>query len=166
MKSLPRFLLVLAVCALAKVDVAGMPDDSPKSAFSIVVSAPTTTVKAGEDLKVEVTITNTSDHDIFYGAQNEIPFGLEVRDSGGGEVSKTPDALRAFNGLTDGSSFALSIHPGESLDRERLLNKDFELRKPGAYTVWATRMFGSKTADSKIVTTTAKSNIVTITIVP
>jgi hypothetical protein len=162
------FVFVAVCLAVGQARPAAQQDDRLKAPFSLVSSLSTTTAQAGGDLIIEVTITNTADYDLFYVVPDEIemPFGLEVRDSEGHHVPYTPQGRRTFGGLFDGSRFMLKLHPGESLYRERLLNKDFEISKPGTYTVWATRQFGRRTADSKIVATTVKSNIETITIAP
>jgi len=110
----------------------------------------------GEELEIKVKITNTDDHDIAYTDPRE--FFLEVRDSSGNEVAHTPYGLYA-NGLSARiSEFAGPIHPGDSLERSALLNKEFELEKPGDYTAQAVRQNSPSTL--------LKSNVVMITITP
>jgi hypothetical protein len=151
------FLLVLAPFALLSPGTAAGQIASAQSAFSLVVSVPKTTAKVGEDLKVEINITNISDHDILYDASGrEPPFGLEVRDSGGRDIPRTTQGRRAL--AFEGSVFASPLHPGESVHRERLANKDFELTSPGKYLVQGIRMASKTTA--------VRSNVVEITILP
>jgi hypothetical protein len=151
-----RLFLILALFVLARVDVAAAQTETSGAPFSLAISVPETTVQAGNNLKIEVTIKNISGHDQFCEIGNTIPFRLLAHDSAGGEVRLTSLGLRAYH--FSGSSFARVLHPGESIHRERLLDEDFDLTKPGTYTVQAAQELSGTTA--------ARSNIVTITIVP
>jgi len=161
MRGLPKFIRALTIFGFATMLVFAVPAHAGESAFSLVVSTPESTVKAGTDLKAAVTMTNTSDHDIFYRADPSgtlLPFAFDVRDSEGKVVSETSKGLSAHGkNMAAGSYLGVPIHPGESIHRERVLNKEFDLEKPGKYTVQATRESGS---------TVVKSNIITITVVP
>jgi len=157
MKAPLMFVLVSVLFALAYLSASAATADSAHSAFLMVISVPQASAKLGEDLKVEVSLTNTSDHDILYDANgHELPFGLEVRDRTDRTVLRTPQGLGAL--AFEGRVFAVPIHSGESIHRERLLNKDFELSKPGTYKVQAIRLANKTSA--------VKSNIVEITILP
>jgi hypothetical protein len=154
MKGLTMFVFLTILSANGGVAWAQVVSSSE---FSLIVSAPKTTVQVGEDLKIEITMTNTSDHDLFYDASDhETSFGLEVRDSGGRIAPRTPLGRRV--GAYAGSIFASRLHPGESIHREWMAaNKYFELGDTGKYSVQAIRMASKTTA--------LKSNIVTIAIV-
>lgn len=157
MKALPVFLLVSALFAFANLGASAARADSEQPSLSIVISVPQASARLGEDMKVEVSLTNISDHDILYDANgHELPFGLEVRDGMDRTVSRTPQGLRAL--AFEGRVFAVPLHPGESIHRERLLNKDIKLDKAGTYKVQAIRMTNKTSA--------VKSNIVQITILP
>jgi hypothetical protein len=121
--------------------------------FSMEIKAEKTTAKIGERLKVVVTITNTDSEDIVYdGYGHQRAFGLEVRDEMGREVARTPGAV-----VADGSVFAATLHPGESIHRSARLDKEFVLDKPGNYFVQATRGVSK--------TNLVRSNTITITII-
>jgi hypothetical protein len=114
------------------------------------------TAKIGEKLQVEVTLTNTSEQDIFYDGYGHLrPFELEVRDEQGKDVGRTPDGMAA-NGV-GGSAVLVPIHPGQSIHRSARLDEDFKLDKPGNYFVQATR--GSSKTNLR------RSNTITIAII-
>jgi hypothetical protein len=175
MKILSKLLFVLAITTLLLAQVATVaggqeaqnpqrrrepnppPDNSDMimPSFSLAITVDMTSVAVGEKLKVEVTITNTSDADIFYESGGLRPFGLEVRDETGREVARTEEGLRAIG---QGSAFAASIHPGDSIRRSARLDKEFELDKPGNYFVQASRGISRKNRIT--------SNTIMITIIP
>lgn len=121
--------------------------------FSLEIKAEKEIAKIGEGLGVEVTMTNTDSEDIFYASPQQ-DFALEVRDEMGREVARRP----AGTGMRDGSSFAATLHPGESIRWYARLDKKFELDRPGNYLAQATRGVSE--------TNERKSNAITITIIP
>ncbi|MGA7754159.1 MAG: hypothetical protein WCB05_15090 [Candidatus Sulfotelmatobacter sp.] len=121
--------------------------------FSLEIKTEKTIAKMGEKLEIEVTLTNIDSEDIFYTSPQR-DFGVEVRDEMGRRIARRP----AGAGFEDGSSFAASLHPGESIRRNVTLDKEFELDKVGNYFVQATRGVSE--------TNERKSNTITITIIP
>ena len=145
--------------------------------FSLAVSTPTSTVKVGSELRLDIALTSTSNKPFLLG----LHIRLEVRDSEGnavneikasGESAKLPVAKEGeANGV--GTS-----HPGLGIEPARLggwsavgneiklgtthyrqiVNKKFDLSKSGTYTVQATQEFSNNV--------TVKSNTLTITVVP
>jgi len=160
MSGLTRFARAAAVFGFVTMVSMATPADAAESPFSLVVKSPETTVKTGADLKVEVTMTNTSNHDIFYRADLGgvlLPFAFDVRDSEGKVVSETPQGLKAHGKDRAGGSYlAVPLHPGESIHRERVLSNEFDFSKPGKYRVEVFREAGA---------TVVKSNTITITVV-
>jgi len=143
-------LIVLELVVSARA-VAGEPD------CSLILSAAKTTMKVGEDLKVEVTMTNSTDHDVFYKADFP-PFMIEVRDNDNKKVSETEYGRKVHGkNRPGGSYFAMPMHPGESIRRQPVLSQEFDLSQPGKYSIQAIRQ-----VDDMVV----KSNMVSITVVP
>jgi hypothetical protein len=107
------------------------PDNSDVKlpSFSLEIKAEEATVAVGEKLKVEVIITNTSDEeDMLCDGSGHIPeFRLEVHD----ETEKDDAPIPGSVVVTQGSSFAARLHPGESIRRFARLDKEFKLDKPG-----------------------------------
>lgn len=121
--------------------------------FSLEIKAQKEIAKIEEKLGVEVTMTNTDSEDLFYASPQQ-DFGLEVLDEMGRVVARRP----AGTDITEGSSFAARLHPGESICWYTRLDKKFELDKPGNYFAQATRGVSQ--------TNERKSNAITITIIP
>lgn len=172
MRVLPNFVLLCSTFGLLgafTVAQAQQTQQSPHSphppyVFSLVITTPGTTVKTGSDISVRITMTNTSNQDIFYGAglAGESPFGLEIRDSDGNLLSRIPKHKGPSPGES-GSFVLLPIAPGKSIQKEVILNKDFDMTNPGSYTVQATREAGYTNPSAPIL---VRSNKLTITVTP
>jgi hypothetical protein len=137
------------------VALAGAQSTGP--AYSLSLNVPSTSLSVGADIKVHITMKNTSDHDLFYRVDPSgklLPFSFDVRDSQGAAVPKMP---RRPGPGASGSYFRGTLHPGESIERDRILGKEFDLSKPGRYTIHVERQ------DDDVV---VRSNVVTITVVP
>jgi hypothetical protein len=105
------------------------------------IRAENANARVGESVKLDVTITNTSDRDIFYGVPRQPgDFGLEVRDEAGRQVPQTFFDLSL-------SHFAARLPPGESIHFPVRLDNEFQLDKPGNYFVQATRSRGACVSD-------------------
>lgn len=94
------------------------------------------------EIPLEVRFTNVSDHDLGFGAFERLPpwmeADLDVRDANGKRLAEKPAAtkLRSFGG--SGSSGPLiAIKPGQGWGGQVVLNRLFDLSKPGQYTVRA-----------------------------
>ena len=107
-----------------------------------------------------VTISNPSDQDVNI---SEKLLKLHVLDHEGNTVPvPVPEPARDSSKLPKpgamGSSFiGLLLQPGKSMEFEKVLNKKFDISKPGKYTVQATWQIGA---------TTLKSNKITINVTP
>ena len=118
---------------------------------SLVISTLTNSVSAGADVKLKATIANHSGEDVNTSARRLV---LDVRDQRGESV---PKAARVSKFGPGGSFVGMVVQPGKSIDLDKLLNKQFDLSKPGQYTVQASWQLGD---------TTLRSNKVTFEIVP
>ncbi len=154
--SLQKLALQLTFLGLI-VSVVSARAQSTEPGYLLALSAPSASLTAGADIKVDVTMKNTSDHDVFYMVDPSgklSPFSFDVRDAQGGAVPKVP---RKPGPGASGSYFRATLHPGESIQRERTLGKEFDLSKPGRYTIHVERQ------DDDVV---VRSNVITITVVP
>jgi hypothetical protein len=139
-------------------------------ALSISITAPDH-VKTGTDVKLDVAVTNTSDHEVYYspfGAGTVSPTSLDVRDADGNTVPAIPNPRKELplpppkpgEGRAGGFSASTSgirIGSGKTIHLERVINKEFDLGKPGKYTVQLAHQL-----DGVLV----KSNAVTVTVDP
>src|SRR5258706_741466 len=164
MRILRALVLLLAVIPLASKTTAqvAQPEKPP---FTITISTPQVTVKAGLDVRLKVTMMNTSDRDINYTVGTGPIIDIDIRDAGGKPLSETPDGRkihgtdRKVAGPGSGTVVRVPLKPGETLDGESILNQEYDLSIPGKYTIQAVR------ADP-ISKNVVKSNTITVTVTP
>ena len=153
--------------------------------FSINIKAEVSKVKTGSDLRIDLLVTNTSDHIISLGKTlapdtGEVTREVDVFDAGGKPAPQTkmyrvlkgkesPEEIvhPAENGKaswveTSRRVFTISsvdVKPGDSIDDRILLGKLFDFSKPGNYTVQVREY-------DYLSQTYVKSNTITVTIIP
>ena len=141
MRALVRLLLILAFFAPWQCSGAqGVQSAEPW--FSVAISTPRPVATIGAAVKLKIIFTNKTSEDIRYGAggpgRGGPVFDLDVRDGEGKPVSETPRGL-ILHGKDprpwSGSSFSTAAHPGETIEEELVLNEEYDLSKPGKYTV-------------------------------
>jgi hypothetical protein len=133
--------------------------------FSVAISTPRPVATIGANLKLKIIFTNKTGEDIRYGAggpgRSGPVFDLDVRDGEGKLVSETPRGL-ILHGKDprpwSGSIFSTAAQPGEEIVEELVLSEEYDLSKPGKYTVQL------RERNPKF--QTVKSNTVTFTLVP
>jgi len=121
---------------------------------------PQTVIERGAPATIKATFINTSDHDIFesIGTPGRA-INIKVF-SGNKPVPETPYGLKAHGRDSRpfvGSVFRAAIRPGKLFKVEADLSKEYDLSKPGKYTVQAERW------DSDI-HQMVESNTITITV--
>jgi hypothetical protein len=136
---------VWVCCATAVTASFGQTSHAP---LSLSISAPASTVKAGSDVRVDITATNISDHDLDFGtevgkAQAEKDFDIDVRDSAGKEPTETEYGLllhgKSKGPFGRGGSFkTMRLKPGQNYQDYSILNRVYDLT-PGTYTIQASR---------------------------
>jgi hypothetical protein len=147
------FLLVLAPALAGLAGIGGAQDaPRPHPSFSIKLTGPEAEVKVGAPIPLKVTFTNISDHDFRTGsipcsecktgARRDID--LKVYDSDGKLVPEMPYGRRIHGREADQlrtpvSVFSSAIKPGNGFRENANLREEFELQKPGRYTVQAER---------------------------
>jgi len=127
--------------------------------FKIAITADSPTVVAGADVSIKVSLTNTSDHDVYEGAMYKTgdldsTFRFEVRDEHGKLVAKW---VYPHPELEPGSVRFRTISRGETYTQDQLVSALYAMRKPGKYTIQVWK----RNPDYDI-----KSNIVTVTVTP
>jgi hypothetical protein len=152
--------------------------------FTILISTAQGTAQAGSEIRVNVLLTNTSDHPIWVyvekGAAAELEgYSIEVRDSQGrlqrtsryywsigrrgGSTMRVPagseqdysDNHYAASG--EGSGGYVNPHPGETKQAWFDVNKLYAPLAPGKYTVQVQRTDEERKA-------VVKSNVITLTV--
>jgi hypothetical protein len=148
-------LLMLGVTSIACSQTSQQP-------FTITVSTNTLVVKSGDNVSIEVVMSNISDHavDCTIDARNVLDrnYRYDVLDEGGQPV---PKIKRRYPDIGEsGSIRPCIIKPGEtSLPSGGLISILYDFRRPGKYTIQVSR--GVPPDPDNLV----KSNIVTITVV-
>jgi hypothetical protein len=165
MNSLINFALLSTLCAAPEMVAQGAHPAEPW--FSVTISTPKTSVNVASNLKLKVVFVNNTEQDIRYpgagGPGRSGPvFDIDVRDSGDKPVPETPYGLKMHgkdtHGWRGGSVFAGTAHPGDKIEEELILSEEYDMSKPGDYTVQVVE----RNPKFEVV----KSNSITITIVP
>jgi hypothetical protein len=143
-------------CLLLSVGLAvGQQSNMP---FKIRISAESSTIAAGDDVTIDVSLTNTSNQIVSEGAMYRS--GIELDSTLRFEVldeHKKPVPLRTYPNeeLNVGSVRFRSFKPGETTTQHQRVSNLYDMRKPGKYTIQVWR----RNPDYDI-----KSNIVTVTV--
>lgn len=148
-------LLLLSLTRLAGQNAAEQP-------FTITISAPTSIVKAGSDVWIDVTLANHSDEDLDESGSINGMTGLdpnlafEVRDPRGNLIAKR---VHKHPELATGKPVNREIKPRETLTEQQNISRLYDMTKPGRYIVQVSR--GLSTGAQRGV---VKSNEVTIVV--
>jgi len=127
--------------------------------FKIAITAEDSTIVAGADVLIKVSLTNTSNQDVHEGVMYKDGIGLDstfrfkVRDEHGKLVPKRTypnEELRA------GRVSFRTIMAGHTHTQSQPVSVLYDMRKPGKYTIQVSR-FSDKHEEMK-------SNIVTVTV--
>jgi len=130
--------LFLVLCSTASR--ATGPDAGKQPSFSITVAVREDIILAPSELLLEITLTNTSDHDICCAdGRDWRMFAIAVRDPKGNPVPRTPAWENVKHPYVLSSNVYFPIKPGGSQTFQVLLNRVFNLTRSGRYTVQATR---------------------------
>jgi hypothetical protein len=146
-------------CFLLSVGLA-LCQQSNNPPFKIGISAESSTIAAGDDVTIKVSLTNTSNQVVNEGVMYKSGIDLdstlsfEVLDEHGKSV---PKRTYPHEELRGGSVRFRDFRPGETITQHQRVSAQYDLRKPGKYTVQVWRR------DPKY---DIKSNIVTVTVTP
>lgn len=117
--------------------------DKSSSPFSLSIAAPQSTFKSGSEVRISVTITNTSAQQAsFIFLPNAPQFDLYVRDSSGKLAPETAYGKTVHPWSPDyvpsaGSTLAARaiLKSGEKTTIELDVSRQYELTRPGEYTL-------------------------------
>jgi hypothetical protein len=131
--------------------------------FKIAITAENSTIAAGADVSIKVSLTNTSDKDVYEGVMYmdgiglDTTFRFEVRDEHGKLV---PQRIYPYEELRTGKVIFRTIWAGQTLTQPQTVSARYDMRKPGKYTIQVSRGVSDNPKDD------IKSNIVTVTVTP
>jgi hypothetical protein len=161
----------LAVLALLVVaTVARCPAQGPngKQPFTLAIRVDQLTFKIGSQIRLRITLTNTSGQDLPIGRAKgdaqaeEVGYRIEVLDEEGKNAPETK-FQRVIKGEEDGifvsSPIAITIQSGKTYEDAMMVNKFYDLSQPGKYTIQVQR----RDPQSGIL---VMSNTITVTVTP
>lgn len=159
MKEPMRVLLwctvVATLAAIPTLDTAGQKAKGPLAPFSIAITGPTE-AKAGSEIEIRVTMTNTSDHDIdagsFFVDGVDTAYKYEVRDGKGNLAEKKVKQLA-------GSIRMETLKPGENTEEGTLVSRVCNMSRADRYEIQLSRAISNDAKQGVV-----KSNKITITV--
>lgn len=165
MRALPVLVFLQLLGGIAASAAQVTPAYEPN--FSLTISTPDQVVKSGAEVKLKVAFANNTAQPLHYatgapGRNGGPGFDIDIHDSQGKRISETPYGLKiqgkARHRPFAGSVFAATVQPGDTVELEVLLSREYDISEPGKYTVQATEKGPNPQQ--------GKSNIVTITVTP
>jgi hypothetical protein len=153
------FLILTAPAALPTGADAPLP-------FTITISPPTRAVKVGTEIRIHVVLTNVSNKPIFESRfprtdQAEFQYLVRVHDQTGRDAPETEYGRAARQRVFIGSVRSQLLQPGEKLEEDTIIDKQFNLSAPGEYEVQLSRPASDDPKDGVVT-----SNKITITVLP
>jgi hypothetical protein len=152
---------VLVGCGVAFAQSGGAP-------FSLTLSAATTSIRQGGELRVKVTMKNMTSHNIGFVVPRgddtaEDSYEIEVLDEKGKPAPDTAFSRdRKEPGRFEaGSDVIDTLKPGGELKDEAVITKLYDLTMAGKYVVQFSRRVEAEQGGGMV-----KSNAITITVVP
>jgi hypothetical protein len=143
----------------------------PEPPLTIAISTTQTTFQSSAEIKLQTLLTNTSSHDIVAGKGHgddqgeEAGYRILVSDAEGNSPPETR-LSRVITGtdphppqLYTKVGVPIHLSPGQTLKDGLVVNKFYDLRKPGKYTIQVKYM-------DRQTRMTVKSNKLTITVAP
>jgi hypothetical protein len=153
-------LAIVAVVAAPGSFAAANDNNQP---FTITISTAQGTVKANEEIRVRVVLTNVSNQDLPVRfsrnpREAELHYAVSVHDKSGKEVAETKYGSTARKHQMIGLSEAATLlKPGEQLEEYAILDNMFDLKSMGEYEVQLSRPVSTDPKDGVV-----KSNKITI----
>jgi hypothetical protein len=148
----------------------------PKRSFSLSIQGPLDPVRVGSAIPLKLTLTNPSDGDvreaIIPGTDGKPLRSIDIRVymASGAPVRETVYGMEIHGrkppgpqgGVPHGGGvltvFTFAVKPGKTFSEDADLSKEFDLNKPGKYTVQADRF-------DPLGASLIKSDIITVTVV-
>ena len=188
MRVRPEFIVLLSIALVFGVFAAAAPP-LRKPPFSLTIRTTQDVVTAGSEVRVVITLTNISDHDIYDSVPvtsspaGENYYGIEIRDDKGvrapltrfgyiarGEKPPPDKPAQSQNGNADqtrdwggsfysGSELTVTVEPGKDSYAAIIANQQYDLSRPGKYSIQVSHW----DYESK---TIVLSNTITVTVVP
>jgi hypothetical protein len=166
-------IAVFALMALALQSICIAQQEPP---ITVSITTPTPVTKSGTEVRVNVTVTNNSDHSIrLYKAlgpdgQAEAANQVDVYDATGKKLLRIDGRAIQMQGQTHYlpkqwiSRKTVPLEPGQSCDDFLIMSNLFNLSNPGKYTVTVRHEMRTYSSDSGDKLIDVPSNTITITV--
>ena len=160
-------LLILGVTGIAYSQASQQP-------FTITISADKSQVKSGDDVGIDVVMTNISDHDVDCTSNGRNALDRNYRYEVFDKQGPVPKIKRKYPEIGEtGSIFPCIIKPGESAHAAGgLISALYDFSRPGKYTIQVSRpVWGDDQRPGTAGTAghdnqaDVRSNIITVTVV-
>jgi hypothetical protein len=131
--------------------------------FSLVISASSNELKAGSDVRVKITITNTSTAPIGVEIGDVYPYTVIVRSADGNPSAETERGRKLKqkqrNSMDPGlarSQVGEGLEPGQAITDECVVSNFYDMTRPGQYSIqleriWSRRLVPSNTITVRVV---------------
>ena len=166
-----RMIVFALSCALAFASPGSFKGEKPRPVFSLAIASPETPIKAGAELKLHVTITNTSERDItFVTSVGPVPdddhyYRVTPRYEDG-SIAPPSRFVRERDEripIDYGSQIGRTLRPKQSFVDQITVTWLFDLSRPGRYTISVARQMPPR---QNLGNSWITSNEITITVVP
>jgi hypothetical protein len=104
--------------------------EKPTAPFAIAISTPNHVVNSGSDVRLDIVMTNTSDHEFPIGRaigdnQAELDYHIRVLDDRGKSAAETEYGRKVYgkDGFRFGSVFGDRLRPGDTLHEYTILSR-------------------------------------------
>jgi len=166
MRRITRLALLAASVVLAAASC--LSQTSASQPFTIAIAAVQRDFKVGVEIRVRITLTNTSGRELLVGRAKgdaraeEAGYRIEVVNERGKNPPETK-YQRVVKGEADdilvSSPVGFTVQPGKTFEDAMIANKFYDLSQPGKYKIQVQR---TEPATGILV----KSNTITVTVTP
>jgi len=169
-----RFLL--AVFALSTAGLQTICVAQQETPITVSITTPTPVTKIGAEVRINVTVTNKSDHAVkLYKAlgpdgQAEAANQIDVLDGNGNKLSRIDGRVVQMGGQSYHlpkqwiSRTTVHVEPGQSNNDFLILSNLFDLNKPGQYAVTIRHEMRTSSPGTEDKLIDVPSNTITITV--
>lgn len=166
-----KLLIAITACVLMAVPIQGQAHSRANDEFSVTLRGPQKPIRAGAELRLQVTITNISDHNVLFARtpgitpDETLSYQVEIQDSQGRAPKETP-YLRNLNENPSsffGSFITITLGPGKSFDDVVVVTRLYAIATPGKYRIRVARGQQPLRFTPKHL---VKSNEITVTVAP
>jgi len=150
---------MLTFAVLSLVALASGANGAP---FALSITGPRASVKSGAEIRVHVTLTNTSDREItIFDTNRDCDYQAEVVDEAGQPAIETEyrRTLKCEGPSVISRNVLITLKPGETREDELVISDLYDMRRPGHYAVHVSRKIPKDLGQG-----TARSNGITIVV--